>query len=189
MARDYFLNGETLVSVKGPTGSTIASLTELGLAESPIVVTPHFRHKAIKVDAWGDGAPETQFFLASVTVSMSLVHIDRTVLDECIRLAMAGGAGVGTAVGRLPRAGARMGNGGARFASNNNYIGLNLYSPVGNKPWRFYFAYLMDPLSSPLGTERTPFGLQWQVDAYTVDPWNSGSGASGTTLWDHQLDV
>ena len=186
MARDYFINGECLVRVKGATNSTIANLSELGLADNPIRVSYEFKHSDIKVDAWGSVPPESQFMLAVANVSMTLVHIDRTVLDECVRLSMGGGS----AVGVFPRAGTRMGGGGARFATTNNLIGLNLTSPVGSKPYRFLYSYLSaPPLEIPLGVEKSIFTLQWRVIPYTIDPWNNGLGAAGTALWDHTADT
>ena len=62
-------------------------------------------HEAIPVDAWGDAAPEEQFFLAGVRVSMTLVHFDQDVIEECMKLSQAGASAIGT----LPRAGTRMG--------------------------------------------------------------------------------
>lgn len=189
MARNWFINGETMVFVKGRADSGIGTLQELGLAADQIVITPTYYHKPINVDAWGgaNGPPaEVQVFLASVTVRMALIHLDRSILDICEALSL--GAGV-VNPGVLPRAGALLGNNVARFAAGNNYVGLNLSSPVGNKPWRFYFAYLTGPpFSFPLGTEKSIVQLNWEVIPYTRDPYNSGSGASGQVLWDHTLD-
>ena len=185
MARDFQINGECLVRVKSRSDSNIGSLSELGLAQDPITVSMEFSHRDIKVDAWGAPPPEIQFMLGTVSVSMNLIHLDRDVLDTCIRLSMGGAA----AVGQLPRAGARMGGNVARFAVGNNFIGLNLSSPVQNKPWRFYYAYLANPpMSVPLGTEKSVYNLQWRVVPYTTDPWQGGSGASGQVLWDYVSD-
>ena len=83
-----------------------------------------------------------------------------------------------------------MGGNVARFAAGNNFIGLNLTSPVASKPWRFYFAYLVAPPATfPLGTEKSIIGLQWRAIPFTVDPWQGGSGALGQILWDHVLDT
>lgn len=186
MVRDYQINGESMVSVKGPAGSAISSLTQLGLADSPIQISMNFVHEDIPVDAWGRRVPpETQFMLAECDVRMTLIHYDPGVLDECLRLSMAGAP----SVGQLPRAGTRMGGGQPRFASGNNFIGLNILSPVAMKPWRFFFSYLAQtPMTYPLGTERSIVSLNWRVIPYTQDPWNDGSGAQGTTLWDYSTD-
>ena len=188
MPRDFQINGETMVAVKGAVGTGISSLTNLGLTdrEGIVRISPRFIHEDIPVDAWGDAPPEIQFFLTDVQINMTLVHYDEVVLEEVIRLSMGGGSSEGV----LPRAGTRMGGGVARFAAGNNFIGLNLSSPVGSKPWRFYFTYLSSPpFVLPLGTRRSHIQLTWRAVPYTVDPWNAGSGAQGTVIWDHVSDT
>jgi hypothetical protein len=91
-----------------------------------------------------------------------------------------------------------MGNGAARFAAGNNYIGLNLTSPVANLPYRFWYARLAnDPFKAPMGTERQVVSLNWRIIAYSNDPWGggtaqpntvAGTGSLGAVLWDHVLD-
>lgn len=189
MARDYKINGESMVAVKSNPLSTIGSLTNLGLSDGPIIWTPNYRHMDIAVDAWGGDQgppPEIQCFLADVTIRMTLVHFDRGVLEECMRLSLGGGGAEGT----LPRAGSRMGNGAARFAAGNNFIGLNISSPVEGRPMRFLFAYLTGPpVEYPVGTRRSVVACNWRAVPYTVDPWNGGVGAQGTVLWDHTSDT
>lgn len=189
MARDFQINGETMVLVKSNPQSSIATLSQLGLSDNAISWAPVFRHMDIAVDAWGGDngpPPEVQCFLEEVNIRMTLVHFDRTVLEECMRLSVAGGAVEGT----LPRAGTRMGGGAARFAAGNNFIGLNLTSPVNNRPMRFYFAYLTgQPVEWPIGTRRTVVSMNWRCIPYTVDPWNAGLGALGTVIYDHVLDT
>ena len=83
-----------------------------------------------------------------------------------------------------------MGGGWPRFNSNNHYIGLNIASPVGIEPWRFYFAYLANnPYEFPLGTEKSVVKLNWRIVPYTEDPWGNGTGAQGTVLFDNVLDT
>lgn len=185
MARDFWINGESLVAVKGPVGSLIGSITELGLTVDQIRITPDFRHKAINVDAWGEAPPETQFMLATVGIQLDFIHFDRTILDECLRLSMAGAP----AIGQLPRAGARMGNNSPRFSATNNYIGLNITSPVGNKPWRFFYTFMTNPpMQFPLGTEKSVVTTSWVAVPFTTDPYQGGLGAQGQALWDYVLD-
>ena len=194
MARDFFINGECLVRVKGNVNTTISSLSELGLSEDPIVVTPDLKHTDLNLDAWGSEVPaDVQFKLAAVTVRMKLIHFDRAVLDTCLIESMAGAGNIAGAglIGMLARAGRRMGGGNARFAANNHFIGLNLTSPSeANKPWRFYSAYLTGPpMEMPLGTEKSVVALNWRVIPYTQDPWGGGTGADGVRLWDHSQDT
>jgi len=185
-----FVNGETMVYVKGNVASAIPSLSELGLSESPIVITPTFKHKPIVLDAWGSEVPaEIQFKLSYVTVSMNLIHFDRTVLSAVIMESMGGALTEGT----LTRAGTRLGNNAARFALNNHFIGLNLSSPVAGIPYRFLSAFLTDPLQlPPMGTEKSITPLTFQCIAYQPDPYNSaggGTGAYGAVIFDHTLDT
>jgi hypothetical protein len=187
MARDFYINGESMVYVKSNLTSLIPSITELGLSDTSIRVRPQFRHRPIKVDAWGDAPPEVQMMLATMEVSISLVHFDSAVLDECLRLSLGGAA----TAGALPRAGTRLGGGVARFAAGNNYISLNIASPQASRPWRFYTAYMTGPpIEFPLGTERSVVTTNWTVIPYTTDPWNAGAGASnnGGLLFDRTLD-
>jgi hypothetical protein len=196
MARDFFLNGETMVYVKGRADSPIGARQELGLAVDAIRVTPVFKHEDIKVDAWGQAPPEVQWMLAEVRISMTLIHFDRDILDTCLQESMAGA----TAIGTLRRAGARMGNNLPLFAAGgvngNHYISLNLASPVGNKPWRFVSTYMPDqPIDFPLGTEKSAVVCSWRAIPYTQDPWGgvtagvAGQGAEGALLWTHVLDT
>lgn len=186
MARDFFINGESMVSVKGNVNTAFPALTQLGLSDGPIRVSLEMAHEDIKVDAWGQMPPEIQYFLSAANVSMTLVHFDRTLLDNVFLESMAGAP----AIGQLPRAGSRMGNNVPRFAANNHFIGLNILSPVAAKPWRFWFSYLAgNPFETPLGTERSVISLNFRVVPYTQDPWGNGTGAQGTQLWDYNLDT
>jgi hypothetical protein len=189
MARDFFINGPTMVSVKGRTDSAIANTSELGLSDAPIRVVPNYRFLPIHVDAWGQAPADVQMMLATVDITISLVHFDRTILAECLRLSM-GGAAV---EGALPMAGQRLGNNLPRFhpggTAGNNYIGLNLSSPAGSSPWRFYFAYMTGPpVNFPLGAERSVVVTTWTVVPYTRDPYGAGSSSLNYILWDHGAD-
>lgn len=186
MSRVVYVNGETMVYVKGNTASPIANISELGLAESPIRVTLDSRYLDVQVDAWGGEIPiDVQNRLSAINVSMSLVHFDPAVLEACVEESM----GAST-FGVLARAGNLMGGNAPRFNPLNHYIGLNLASPVGLRPWRFYFAYLVGPpMDWPLGTERSVVTLNWRAVPYTQDPWNGGLGASGYVLFDRTLDT
>ena len=98
--------------------------------------------------------------------------------------------GGAASIGALARAGTRLGGGNARLAVGWHYIGLNIQSPIANKPWRFYAAYMTGPpMDHPLGTEKSIITVNWRAIPYAVDPWNSGSGAAGVALWDHDLDT
>lgn len=183
MARGFVINGETMVAVK----SSNFAFTNLGLAEGPVTMTFDFRHKDVSLDAWGGEIPnDVQFKLAAVNINMTLIHYDPAVLDACIANSMGGAATVGT----VGRAGTLLGgNGIARFATGNYYIGLNLASPVLGKPYCFLYAYLtQQPVSIPLGTEKSLVTCNWRAIPYFTDPWNNGAGAAGVPLWTNVSD-
>jgi hypothetical protein len=176
-----------MVYVKGASDTTIGTRQELGLSEiDAVTVVPEFIHEDATVDAWGRAPVDIQYFLAAINVSMTLVNVDMDVLKECLKESMAGAA----ADGAMVRAGSFMGNGLARFAAGNHFIGLNLASPVGSNPWRIYFAYLTGPpITFPLGTKRSLIQLNWRGIPYTTDPWGNSLGALNSPLWDHTLDT
>ena len=186
MARAFQINGPCLVLVKGRSDSAIGSLQELGLSDKDITVTPVVRHEDANVDAVGQGPADTQFMYAEARVQMTLVHFDRTFLNTCIQLSM----GAGAAIGQTGRAGTLMGNGLARFAAGNNYIGLNLTSPVGTLPYCFQFAYLPDnAVTWPLGVKKSIVSLNWRVIPFQIDPYNSGNSNLNNPLWTNTLDT
>ncbi len=196
MSRDFYVNGESMVFVKGQAGTGIATLQQLGLCDSPIRITLNTRYLDIITDSWGPQLPvDVQYFLSDALIQMTLVHFDPTILAVCINESQASVPFVGF----VGRAGTRMGNNRARFAVGNSFIGLNIASPVQGTPWRFYYAYLVGPpFTWPLGTERSLVTLNWRAIAYTNDPWGGGTaqpnGAAGTgsyqaVLFDNTLDT
>lgn len=181
MARDFFINGETMILVKGATDTGIPTLSELGLAMDPVRIRPRFRHKDINVDAFGEGVPEVQFMLLDIQVSFTLIHFDQAILRECTRLAMGGPAG---GEGTMARAGTRLGGGVGRFAPGNKYVGLNLSSPVGQLPWCFFFSYLTEqPFEWPLGTEKSMVPVTFRAIPFTTDPANALGAAQGNVVY------
>lgn len=190
MARNYYVEGESMVMVKGRSDSIIANLSELGLTSEPIRISVQNHRLNIRVDAYGDGPPESQFMGAGATIQMTLVHFDKTVLNFCIQEAW----GASPAFGALGHAGSLMGNGQPRFGpggiNGNHFIGLNIISALGQLPWRFFYASLADnPMVWPLGTERSLVQLTWQAFPYSIDPWNGGNGSFGVPIWDHTADT
>lgn len=194
MARSFQVTGECMVMVKGPAGSAIASLTQLGLSPDQINVQLDAYHDPIKVNAWGNGKipADEQVFVASATISMSLVNFDIDVLEECFRLGMAA-----PTFGAAGRTGALMGNGLARFAAGNNYIGLNITAPVNGKPYRFFYARLENRVVLPYGTEKQIAQCTWYAYPYAGDPWGgsdaqpfteAGTGTLNASIWSHVLD-
>lgn len=186
MARDYVISGETLVRVKGNPSSAIASLSELGLAEKEVRIVPRFIHQDVHTDDFGPEIPaEVLAMLADVTIRMTLVHYDKSILDTCLAESLGGGT-----PGVMPGAGVPMGAYSAVTTGNNHFISLNLLSPQLNFPWRFRAAYLANtPAEIPIGTERTLAVLTWRAIPYAFPPSSVGEIQSkGTILWDRTLD-
>lgn len=188
MARDIIISGETLLQVKGASNSTISTLTQLGLASTPVTIRFMTHYDDIHLDAFGGdaGAPnDVQFMLAEAQISCTLVQFDQVVL----RTLQTAGMGNAPVEGQMPRAGTRLGGGVARFGANWSFISLNLTSPVLSLPWRFYNTYLTDALSWPLGTKRSLVNVTFRALPYSVDPYGGGTGAQGVVLYDHVLDA
>jgi hypothetical protein len=197
MARGFYISGESLVQVKGRGDSAIATVSQLGLSADQIHVALDSNYEDMTVEAWGHAPPDVQYMLSSAIITMNLVHFDAAVLDECLRLSMGGAPTVGT----VSHAGQPLGNNKARFAvatgnpatgaaGGNNFIGLNITSPVAARPWRFLMTYLANqPMRHPLGVRRSIVSLQWRAIPYTTDPYNNGLGAYNTVLWDRTLDT
>ena len=183
MGREYIVNGETMVFVKGCNASAIAELSELGLSDSSIVITLNSKHLDIGVDDYGNDIPaEELWMLASANIRMTLVHFDNDVLSACISESMAGGT-----EGTMVAAGTPMGGGAPLLSSINHYIGLNLSSQIGT-PWRFPSAYLSEqPMIYPLGTERSLVVLNWRAIPYGL--FGSEITSSGVVLYDFTLDT
>ena len=185
--RNLFIHGEALVYVKSGADAPgdLSAKSELGLSVDPIQVSLNFNFEQVVANAWGRAPFEVQWMGAIAQVSMNLVHFDRTLLDACLQQSMGGGG----AIGQVGRAGARMGNNAARFAAGYKFIGLNIFSPVAGKHWRFYHTYLSEtPMQFPLGVERSVVQLNWTAVPYTTDPWGGGTGANNAVLWDHNQD-
>lgn len=171
MSRDFYINGETLVKVKGMGALSdpdldpeTAKVWELGLADKGIRVSPKFVHKNIHITEFGPDVPvETLWMVSEVTIEMTLINFDSDVLSRCIRESM-GGA---TEEGEFGAAGLPMGGGVDSFEVNHHYISLGLTSPVLEEPWRFPYSLLtQDPFEWPLGTKASAVDLVWRAIPY-----------------------
>lgn len=191
--RDFIINGEALVRVKGngelakpessglSPGDARTGLWELGLADAGITITPRFYHMDVKADDYGPGVPaDVRWMLAEATIRMNLIHYDTDILENCIVESMAGGFG-----GRMMGAGTSMGGGRPPMSSGCHYISLNILSPVLDQPWRFPTAYLSEtPVTRSLGAGATIAECNWRAIPYESPlAWLSGGSlASGGIL-------
>jgi hypothetical protein len=187
VARDFQINGETLVRVRGNPSTPFASATDLGLAQKEVRIVPRFVHHDVHIDDFGPDVPvDVHWMLAEVSIRMTLAHYDANILKAVWAESMGGGT-EGTMVG----AGTPMGAGVAVGAAGNHYVSLNLLSPVLGLPWRFRACYLANtPFEQPLGTERTLAVLTWRAIPYVPYPSSVGELTStGAVLWDRVLDT
>ena len=169
-----------MVRVKGPVGSLIANVTELGLAETPVRWNPTYSRLKVTVNAFGQGEAEAQQMALAASVSFPLVDFDPVILNELIRLSTAGAG----SVGQNPRAGQRFGNNAALYAANCYYWTLGLSSPVAALPFTFLACKLADnPLDWPTGAERSVVPVNVEAISYSPDR----SSLAGVVCWNNQL--
>ena len=212
--RDYQIFGPALVQVRfgahmpaglsNITGST-TNLCELGLTSDAIRISPAITQKGIHTDDYGPDVPaELMWLLGEVRVRMTLVHYDADVLDVAWTESMGGpfylsdqGAGTFTTAGDsnvltagwMQPAGMLYGNGLARLASGNHYMGLNVTSASGI-PYRFPTAVLAEqPFELPLGAEKSLTVLNWRAIPYNPPNAAGDVYSSGAVLWDRTLDT
>ncbi len=167
MARDYYINGQCLVSYNSQ---------ELGLTDNngKVTITPNVHYLPIEVDGWGSAetSPERQCFLVHCTISMTLVHFDKDVF----KTAMVNST-QGSAEGTMPR-------GGTLLGANGGYKTLSLSSPGPvARTWSFPSTFIKDHYTLPIGAERSLLEVVWQAVAYTADPYNSGNWSQGVQVY------
>lgn len=196
MTRGFVTYGEAMVYVRGPEGSIIEEITELGLCSESIRITPRYNHLDILTDDFGPSVPvEVLSNMADAKVSMTLVHFDWNIVDYCMYLAMGGTGPVNDEQdydGSLSQAGSPLGFGKPMYDPSNHYVSLYLrsatetLSPPTNVPYRFICSYLDgQPLEIPLGTERSLLQLSWRVIPYRPFTGDEISSEGGLKLWDH----
>lgn len=100
MPRDWIIDGECLVKVKGglhQSGFPIALRSELGLAQEEIRVVPRFRYQGLPCDDFGKEVfPEHLWMLATADIHMTLIHWDPAVVEACFMEAMGGALSTAT---------------------------------------------------------------------------------------------
>lgn len=209
MARDLYIHGEALVTVKGARHTGIANVVELGLSTDQITVTPRFKHKEMRADDFGPDIPADVIAnLADATVRMTLVSFDDTILDVLMAETLGGyNTDNPVAPGTLyAGAGKILGGYNALYTEDCHYfsVGLTQTAPNGKpvpKPWRFPACYLTtQPLTIPLGTTRSLVELEFRAIPYAVPPTERSIGtdgqveevftelvSSGAVVWDYQV--
>lgn len=201
MGRDFQINGETLINVKGPQLTLIQNTIALGLASDEVRVIPRWIHSDIHVNDFGpDIPPDVQFQLAEVTIRMVLIHFDLNVLNTCIGLAMAQGGGIGlngaVVDGVCAGAGQPMGGGWPLYNSSCNLISLGLTSPQLSQPWTFLASYISTPpVEWPLGVKAMMVPLTFRAIPYVAGTASSNGPltlpaeitSKGVSIWNHNL--
>lgn len=205
MARDYYIYGPTIVRAWGGehllSGNLLYDVTDLGLSSDPIRIVPNFRHTDVSVDDYGGEIPaDVMTKMADATVSMNLVHFDRSAVDVCMKESTGGTPS--SVAGTLAPAGTMLGRFLPLHASGNHLISLYVQATNPSRTWRFPSCYLTGPTAEwPLGTRASAVSLRWRAIPYQI-PLLSGemfpltqavgipnySGeivSSGAVLWDY----
>lgn len=191
MARNYYIMGESMVSVKGNSNSSLGELAQLGLTDGPIRVSLRYYHQDIHVDDFGNRAPpEVLTMLGEASISMTLTHFDATVLQACV------GEGQVGSDGTFGECGTPMGCMQPLFTANNHFISVNIQSNTASgQPWRFRACYLADtPFEWQMGTSRSLVSVHWRcIPYYSQQSEESGAAqemvSTEVVLYDHTLDV
>lgn len=186
MAQGYFINGESLVKVRGhPFGETAATL---GIAKGPIIVSPTFFHQPIHTDSQGPHSPANVLWMGAIlNIRMILTYFDRDLLEKCIQESMAGQVENEAMVipGTLMADGT---NQAGSLSEEVHFIELQIMSSVANKPFDIPGAYLTrQPFEFPLGTEASAVVLNWEAIAYGANPDGTYNVPGGLTpeLWSY----
>jgi len=207
--RDWYINGEGLVSVRGGAhlySGQGANVTELGLSFDAIKIMPDFEQTEIYTDDVGKKVPiDIMWDGGVVNIEMNLIHYDPVMLDICIAESMGGmdplqSFGNTRTVG--PNGTLLRGNKDL-FASGCHLMSLSISSPEALNPYHFLACYLTaPPMKIPLGTDASIVNLQWQSIPYSsgrapIELVKSRSGhivtyqvipaeilSSGRTIWD-----
>ncbi len=174
MVRDFYINGEAMVSVKGSVNSFLSTIQELGLTSDAILISPNYVHKDLTADGFGPFIPnDVRWMLGDVNIRMKLIHFDSPVLDCCLAESTGGNhliPGFLANPGILSPAGVILGNGCQQFASGNHFISLNIAvadNTLDTPAWHFPSAYLAQPpMAFPLGTEKSIVELNWRAIPY-----------------------
>ena len=191
MARAFYVNGESVVSIKAgghvqsPVSMSGSATVLLGIAEGPIRITPVYHQEGIHTDSMGPRMPvEIMSELAEMKISMTLIHFDRDILDVCVSEGLCG-YDVNDETSSRDKAGFLMGNNLALLASGNHFLKMGIESHVAGKPWRFEAAYLDgNPFDFPLGTDRSKLLLNWKAISY-VTMGAEGVLTVANPIWDY----
>lgn len=199
MPRDFYINGESLVYVRGGVHTalhpdpayTIVNHKELGLTSEQIKISPTFYSTEVHCDGFGPNVPaEVMSNLADVRIGMDLIHFDPKILDTCIKEAMFGGASVPLGASDLPDAGALMGNGGALYSSGNHFLSMFITSPNQTTPWFFPSLYLAGlPVEIPIGVGVSIVRCHWRAIAYKSLFSPGEMKSRGLILFNHNRPV
>jgi hypothetical protein len=194
MARDFRINGESLITVKGRQGSLLEDLQELGLTYTDVRIFPRFHHKDVLIDSYGPRMPaDVISYGMEALIQMTLIHYDREVLNACLGESV----GIDTVQlevpdGRPSKGGTMLGGQKAFGSEDNHFISVTITSPVERHPWRFPTSYVTGEIMEiPLGTKATIIQIIWRAIPYQKV---SSSGdeeilPQNGKVWDHTADT
>lgn len=202
MGRDFQVDYEVMVRVKGSVQSYIFEPMDLGLCSEGISITPAWKHKDINVDDFGPDVPaEILCMMAEVSISIPLIHYDPDVLNACLSESL-GGFQTTTgendnilipAPGIMMPAGTPLGGGVELYGSGNHYISLSLCSAISGGSFHFPAAFMTKaPMTLKLGQKTRIAMTTWRAIPYVSFAQNAGPegiSSSGVILWDTDIDL
>lgn len=134
-------------------GNTTVSTTEgeLGYSEGPIKVSPMFHYRDINSDDFPNSPAFVLWMLGEVSIEMSLVYFDSTILYQVIAKSMGAAATVGSF-------------GAAGKIMTGTVLTLATEGGENGDEWAFPKAFLSErPVEWPLGNERSVVKLTWRA--------------------------
>lgn len=188
MARNYYVNGETLVKLKGGAhlqnfGMSGSSVVTLGVAADPIEISYNFNHQDQHTDRFTNEKPvDVMWMGGDAIIKINLIHFDNDILDTAISESMDGYSPNNGSTG-IP--GLTLGHNLAPYASGCRYMGLGLTSSITSGR-SFPTCYLhQQPVQVPLGTKRSIVQVQFRAVRYAKMNTDGTVAESASLLWEY----
>lgn len=190
MGRQYQVNGETLVKLKGGThlqnfGMSGSAVVTLGVAADPITISYNLNHLDIHTDKYTQEKPvDVMWMGADAIIKMNLIHWDNDILNTAVSEAMDGYDPDALVSGGTGIPGLTLGHNLDPYSSGCRYMGLGLTSTVTSGR-SFPTCYLhQQPIQMPLSTEKSIVQVTFRAIRYSK--MNSdGTVAEPSLLWEY----
>jgi len=142
MANGFYIQGNTTVTT---------TEGELGYSEGLIKVSPMFHYRDINSDDFPNSPAFVLWMLGEVSIEMTLVYFDPTILYQIMEVSMGNASVLGT-----------FGPAGKIMAGT--VLTLETEGGENSDEWSFPKAFLSErPVVWPLGNERSAVSLTWRA--------------------------